>query len=151
MPDLKDDLFFKISEVLCDNNQKYSAEECYSLHCTTTSSCKKNEKCRIWEKTFEQLQYVEHDLENNSFLKACPGSGKTEVVGLKSAYEFKKWIKKTTGIAVLTYTNKATDVITDRVLQFAGSSGISHPHYIGTIDSWMHKFILNPFAHLVTN
>jgi DNA helicase-2/ATP-dependent DNA helicase PcrA len=151
MPDTKNHLFFKISNVLCENNQKKPAEECYSLHRSTNSPCNDYGKCRIWEKTLEQLQYVEYDLEKNSFLKACPGSGKTEVVGLKSAYEFKKWTKKTTGIAVLTYTNKATDVITERVQQFAGSSGISHPHFIGTIDSWMHRFILNPFAHLVTD
>lgn len=151
MSDPKDDLFLKISEVLCDNTLKHSAEVCYSLDSTTNASCKNYERCRIWEKTLEQLQYVEQDLGKNSFLKACPGSGKTEVVGLKSAYEFKKWTKKTTGIAVLTYTNKATDVITDRILQFAGSTGISHPHYIGTIDSWIHRYILNPFAHLVTN
>ncbi|MFA4824817.1 MAG: ATP-dependent helicase [Methanoregula sp.] len=151
MSDTKQDLFFKISDVLCDNNQKKSSEECYSLHLSTNSPCNDYGKCRIWDKTLEQLQYVEYDLEKNSFLKACPGSGKTEVVGLKSAYEFKKWTKKTNGIAVLTYTNKATDVITDRVQQFAGSSGISHPHFIGTIDSWMHRFILNPFAHIVTN
>nr|WP_320160461.1 ATP-dependent helicase [uncultured Methanoregula sp.] len=150
MPDTKDDQFFKISDVLCDNNQKKSPEECYLLHLSTNSPCNDYGKCRIWEKTLEQLQYVGYDLKKNSFLKACPGSGKTEVVGLKSAYEFKQWTKKTTGIAVLTYTNKATDVITDRVQQFAGSSGISHPHFIGTIDSWMHRFILNPFAHLVT-
>lgn len=150
MPNLKEDLFLKISDVLCDNTQKRSAEECYSLNCTTHSPCNDYGKCRIGEKTLEQLLYVEHDLRKNSFLKACPGSGKTEVVSLKSAYEFKKWTKKTTGIVVLTYTNKATDVISDRVLQFVGSSGISHPHFVGTIDSWMHKYILNPFAHLVT-
>ena len=150
MPDDHDELYYKISQVLCDNIHRHSAEECYSLQCKTNSFCKNYGKCRISEKTLEQLKYVERDLTKDSFLKACPGSGKTEVVGLKSAYEFKKWQNKTTGIAVLTYTNKATDVITERVIQFAGTSRITHPHFIGTIDGWMHKFILNPFAHLVT-
>lgn len=151
MSDSKDELFFKISEILCNNTHKISAEECFSLHCDTNPVCKNYGKCRIYEKTLEQLEYVDYDLEQSTFLKACPGSGKTEVIGLKSAYEIKKWHKKITGIAVLTYTNKATDVISDRILQFVGSSGFSHPHYIDTIDSWMHRFILNPYAHVITH
>ena len=84
MPDDHDELYYKISQVLCDNIHRHSAEECYSLQCKTNSFCKNYGKCRISEKTLEQLKYVERDLTKDSFLKACPGSGKTEVVGLKS-------------------------------------------------------------------
>jgi len=150
MTDSKNELFFKISYILCNNTEKYSAEECYSFHCNTNSSCQYYGKCRIFEKTLEQLQYIIQDLKEDIFLTACPGSGKTEVVGLKSAYEIKQWKNVISGITILTYTNKATDVITDRIQQFTGFSEISYPHYVGTIDSWIHKYILNPFGYLVT-
>jgi DNA helicase-2/ATP-dependent DNA helicase PcrA len=144
------ELFQKISAVLCNNIQNLSPEECYKHHNHSNSPCENYENCKISEKTREQLEYVVHSHSEHSFLKACPGSGKTEVVGLKSAYEIKKWDKKTTGISVLTYTNEATNVIIERVLQFTGTSGISFPHYIGTIDRWLHGYILNPFAYKVT-
>ncbi len=41
----------------------------------------------------EQLKYVLSSIDDSTFLNACPGSGKTEVVGLKAAYEFSRWEK----------------------------------------------------------
>lgn len=35
----------------------------------------------------EQLDFILHPIDKACFLKACPGSGKTEVVGIKAAYE----------------------------------------------------------------
>src|SRR3989339_164712 len=60
---------------------------------------------RIKEKTDEQLDYVLASINKNILLKACPGSGKTGVVGLKGAYEIQKWNRKPSGIAILTFTN----------------------------------------------
>ncbi|WP_435547747.1 UvrD-helicase domain-containing protein [Desulfobacterium sp. N47] len=48
------------------------------------------------------MKYVLSSSGLNVFLKACPGSGKTESVGLKAAYEIKTWDAKIGGIAVLT-------------------------------------------------
>ncbi|ACL16127.1 ATP-dependent helicase [Methanosphaerula palustris] len=146
----KEELFQQISSILCYNHH-LSHDDCYLLHRYSDSPCKNYKMCRIAEKTLEQLEFIVHSLNENSYLKACPGSGKTEVVGLKTAYEIGKWQKKTRGIAVLTFTNAAVDVIIERVLQFNGSSGISHPHFIGTIDSWLYGYILSPFAHLITH
>jgi len=105
---------------------------------------------RIKEKTDEQLDYVLSSINKNILLKACPGSGKTEVVGLKGAYEIQKWNRKPSGIAILTFTNNATDVIKERVTQFIGNDKASYPHFIGTIDSWLHKYIAQPFGYLIT-
>jgi hypothetical protein len=52
------------------------------------------------------------------------------------------------GVGVLTFTNAAATVIWSRITQFAGA--LSTPHFVGTIDSWLHGYLLNPFAHLVT-
>lgn len=35
----------------------------------------------------EQVDFILHPINKPCFLKACPGSGKTEVVGIKAAYE----------------------------------------------------------------
>jgi DNA helicase-2/ATP-dependent DNA helicase PcrA len=112
--------------------------------------CSNAGKCRIAEKTDEQLKYVFSSSGKNVFLKACPGSGKTESVGLKAAYEIKRWETKIGGIAILSFTNSAADVISDRAAQFAGIDKLRYPHFIGTIDSWLHGYIAHPFSHLIT-
>ncbi len=40
----------------------------------------------------EQLDFILHTSNQDCYLKACPGSGKTEVVGIKAAYEICTWI-----------------------------------------------------------
>jgi len=109
-----------------------------------------HKKCRIAEKTDKQLAYVLSSITENIFLKACPGSGKTEVIGLKAAYEFQLWKQKNSGIAILTFTNNAADTIRERVHQFAGIGKAAYPHFIGTIDSWLHGYLAHPFSHLIT-
>ncbi|WP_279452759.1 UvrD-helicase domain-containing protein [Aeromonas dhakensis] len=52
---------------------------------------------------------------NTPFLEACPGSGKTEVVSAKVAKEISSWDKYPGGIAILSFTNSATDELTHRI------------------------------------
>ena len=136
--------------MVCGKPEKISFEECRNTFGRNNSLCNDAKGCRILEKTDEQLQYVCSSNSENIFLKACPGSGKTESVGLKAAYEIKRWSRKPGGIAVLTFTNSAADVIADRVTQFAGIEKLRYPHFIGTIDSWLHKYMAHPFGHVVT-
>lgn len=98
----------------------------------------------------EQLDFILHPLDKACYLKACPGSGKTEVVGIKAAYEIADWKEKFIGIAVLSFTKNAAKEIADRVKKFGGTNATQHPHFIGTIDSWLHGYILHPFAHKAT-
>lgn len=98
----------------------------------------------------EQLDFILHPLKTACYLKACPGSGKTEVVGIKAAYEIAEWKEKFTGIAVLSFTKNAAKEIADRIKKFGGTNATQHPHFIGTIDSWLHGYILHPFAHKAT-
>jgi len=120
----------------------------------TPSDCnlypRAHKKCRIVEKTERQLEYVLSPITENIFLKACPGSGKTEVIGLKAAYEFQLWKQKNSGIAILTFTNNAADTIRERVHQFAGIGKAAYPHFIDTIDSWLYGYLAHPFGHLIT-
>jgi DNA helicase II / ATP-dependent DNA helicase PcrA len=145
-PNYKNDLACTI----CGKPEGITLEECHGNFGRDNSLCCNAGKCRIAEKTEEQLKYILSSNSKNVFLKACPGSGKTESVGLKAAYEIKKWKARVGGISILTFTNSAADVISDRVTQFAGIAKPRYPHFIGTIDSWLHGYIAHPFSHILT-
>lgn len=134
----------KIARVICEKPDEITCDECFRI--SRGAICNGFEHCRISEKTEEQLKYVLSATKENIFLRACAGSGKTEVVGLKAAYEIKQWKDVNKGIAVLSFTNEATEVIKDRVKKFVGKSG-TYPHYIGTLSSFIHSYIVQPFAY----
>lgn len=135
----------QIAKIVCNKPDNFTCEECF--YKIRSQICQGNNNCRISEKNQEQLKYVTSMLNENTYLKACAGSGKTEVVGLKAAYEIKQWNQEG-GIAVLSFTNDATDVIKDRVKRFLGDSRTS-PHYIGTLGSFIHSYIVQPFAYKI--
>ena len=103
-------------------------------------------KERIEEKTDEQLDYILSPIDQCIYLEACAGSGKTEVLGLKAAYEICRWRSRQTGIAVLTFTNEATATIADRVSSFYGKPVPSN-HFIGTFSSFVHGHIAQRFGY----
>lgn len=143
----KAELFESIATRICNKTDSITAAECFEQRKNIRSICRN--KCRIDEKSISQLEYVKSSVDENIFLKACPGSGKTEVVALKTAYELNNW-NQLGGIAVLSFTQNAASVINSRVIDFAGVSKIGYPHYIGTIDSWLHSYIAHPFSHNLT-
>lgn len=101
---------------------------------------------KVREKTEQQLKYVLSSAKENIFLEACAGSGKTEVVGMKAAFEIRKWRSTNSGIAVLTFTNDATDTIKERVKIFSGLTSL-YPHYIGTLSGFIHGFIAQSYGY----
>jgi len=138
-----------ISKVLCGKDEALSCDDCYKIK--KNHMCKNSSQCRIAEKTEKQLEYVMSSVEKNIFLEACPGSGKTEVVGMKTAYEINKWDRNTrVGIAVLTFTNDATNVIKKRVSEFSLKTSL-YPHFIGTLSSFIHGYIAQPFGYKYRN
>ena len=140
-------LFEAVATRICDKKVSITPRECLEDRGSIRSICRN--QCRIDEKSISQLEYVKSSMHDNIFLKACPGSGKTEVVALKTAYELNNW-NQLGGIAVLSFTHNAANVIASRVRAFVGVSNICHPHYIGTIDSWLHSYIAHPFSHNIT-
>lgn len=140
----KDEYQEQIAKVICDKSNEITCDECFRL--SNGHICEGFDHCRISEKTEEQLKYVLSSAEKDVFLRACAGSGKTEVVGMKAAYEIKQWKEINKGIAVLSFTNDATEVIKDRVKRFAGNNG-TYPHYIGTLSSFIHNYTVQPFAY----
>ncbi|MBK6965347.1 MAG: UvrD-helicase domain-containing protein [Bacteroidales bacterium] len=97
--------------------------------------------------TLEQMEFITHDINIPCYLEACPGSGKTEVVGIKAAYELIDWKSNFSGFAIVSFTNNASNEIEKRAKKYAGANATSHPHFIGTLDSFFYKYILCPFVH----
>ena len=101
---------------------------------------------RINEKTDEQLDYILSPIEKCIYLEACAGSGKTEVLGIKAAYEISRWALQQSGLAVLSFTNEATSTIANRIAHFYGKP-IPSRHFIGTFSSFVHGYIAQRFGY----
>lgn len=97
--------------------------------------------------TQEQLEFITQNIDVPSYLEACPGSGKTEVVGIKAAFELIDWNLNFSGIAIVSFTNNASNEIEKRAKKYAGTNATSHPHFIGTLDSFFYKYLLCPFFY----
>lgn len=79
-------------------------------------------------------------------VQACPGSGKTTLVAVKLLILSKKWSAKHQGICALTHTNVACDEIRERLQKHpAGYKLTTYPHFIGTIQEFVNKYLGLPY------
>lgn len=79
-------------------------------------------------------------------VEACPGSGKTTLLVAKLAILANRWRSKGQGICVLSHTNAARAEIGDRLgSTSAGHLLLQHPHFIGTIHSFVNEFLALPW------
>lgn len=78
-------------------------------------------------------------------VSACPGSGKTTVLlaKLKLLADRMPFVNGA-GICVLSHTNVAVDEIRKRLSGYADKL-LSYPNYIGTIQSFVDKFVTMPY------
>ncbi len=92
----------------------------------------------------EEQRAIALDSARIKIVRAGPGAGKTRlfVGALQQAME--DWPHRRAGIAALSFTNIAQQEIAKR----AGT--IASPHLTTTIDSFVLRFIIRPFAHLIT-
>ena len=92
---------------------------------------------------FDEARY--EILKGWADVQACPGSGKTTLIAAKLMLLAKKWPSKTQGICVITHTNVACGEIREKLLRVAiGSSLFEYPHFIGTIQEFVNKFLALP-------
>lgn len=76
---------------------------------------------------------------------ACPGSGKTTVLLAKLKLLADRMpFENGAGICVLSHTNVAVDEIKKRLSRYADKL-LSYPNYIGTIQSFVDKFVTMPY------
>ena len=112
--------------------------------------CQHDGYCNASHLSENQHAYIDSDIHSSIYLNACPGSGKTEVLGVKCAIEFERWSVANSGIAVLTFTNSAENEMKSRISLYSSQS-VSYPHYLGTFTSWLHGYIANPFLYRIVH
>ncbi|MBD0702434.1 ATP-dependent helicase [Pseudomonas sp. PSB1] len=79
-------------------------------------------------------------------VEACPGSGKTTLLVAKLGILADRWQQKGQGICVISHTNAARAEIGARLSTNSTSySLLQHPHFIGTIHSFVNEFLALPW------
>ena len=82
-------------------------------------------------------------------VSACPGSGKTTVLLAKLKLLADRMpLENGTGICVLSHTNVAVDEIRNRLSDYTDKL-FSYPNYIGTIQSFVDKFVTMPYLRTI--
>lgn len=97
-----------------------------------------------------QKNYIDSSIDQHVYLRACPGSGKTEVIAAKVAQEIQQWEQFPAGIAVLSFSRSATKELQDRIAIARQGTMDTYPHFVGTVDGFILKHIATPLAHLIT-
>lgn len=97
----------------------------------------------------ENQREIVFDKSGKFVVRACPGSGKTYCVGARLARLIESWKTNHEGIAVVSFTNVAWQEIEKKCCEKFDTGKIKYPHFLGTIDSFINKYIFLPFGHLV--
>lgn len=80
-------------------------------------------------------------------VKAAPGSGKTFTITKKAMDIINNW-NCNGGLALLSFTNVAVNEMKETFKIYDKTFEIKHPHFIGTLDSFINNYIFLPFGHL---
>lgn len=82
---------------------------------------------------------------------ACPGSGKTTVLLAKLKIIADRMpLENEAGICVLSHTNVAVNEIKSKMTEYSDKL-MNYPNFVGTIQSFMDKFITFPYLKSITN
>ena len=83
-------------------------------------------------------------------VKACPGSGKTLTVAARLHRLLVDWNNPHSGIAAISFTNIAWQEIESYLkYDYHVTIPLNYPHFLGTIDSFINRFIFLPFGQRV--
>ena len=101
-----------------------------------------NPTCQQREAIFaEELEFL---------LRAAPGSGKTWTSCRRFIWRAANWPYPVGGLALLSFTNAAIGEFKSATINVGRRDLLSDPNYVGTFDSFVERFILAPFGHLLT-
>lgn len=104
----------------------------------------------MFESLSNKQREIVFDKSGKFVVRACPGSGKTYCVSARLARLILDWKKEYEGIAAISFTNVAWQEIEKKYSEeFQVGHRISFPHFLGTIDSYINKFIFLPYGHLI--
>jgi|CXWL01.1.fsa_nt_gi DNA helicase-2/ATP-dependent DNA helicase PcrA len=79
-------------------------------------------------------------------VRSGPGSGKTWLVAEIIRQTLGAWPKETSGIAALSFTRVGGDEIRKAV-----GHNLDHPHFVGTIDAFLFRYVIRPHLRHVFN
>jgi len=98
----------------------------------------------------DKQREIVFDKSGKFVVRACPGSGKTFCVSARLARLLIGWKQEYEGIAAVSFTNVAWQEIEKKYSEeFQGGNKIPFPHFLGTIDSFINKYIFLPHGHLI--
>lgn len=100
-------------------------------------------------KLTRQQQAIVDDAEGHFLVRACPGSGKTFTIAAKTLADMEHWDKKRSGIALLSFTNVAQQEFEKQIDFLVPEMKIRYPHFVGTIDSFINKYVFFQFSYLL--
>ena len=83
-------------------------------------------------------------------LRAAPGSGKTWTSCRRFIWRAANWPHSVGGLALLSFTNAAIREFKMATINIGRRDFLSDPNYVGTFDSFVERYILAPFGHLLT-
>ena len=83
-------------------------------------------------------------------LRAAPGSGKTWTSCRRFIWRAANWPHPVGGLALLSFTNAAVREFKTATIDVGRKDLLSDPNYVGTFDSFVERYILVPFGHLLT-
>jgi superfamily I DNA/RNA helicase len=91
---------------------------------------------------FDGLEYL---------LRAAPGSGKTWTSCRRFIWRGANWPHRVGGLSLLSFTNVAINEFKAATIKVGRRELLSDPNYVGTFDSFVERYILSPFGHLINN
>jgi len=97
----------------------------------------------------EKQREVVYDKSGLFAVRACPGSGNTYSVAARLANEIDQWPYLHKGIAVISFTNVAWEEIRKQIRANSDIKEIALPHFLGTIDAFINRYLVFPFGHLI--
>ena len=102
------------------------------------------------EKPTEQQRDAIFAEELEFFLRAAPGSGKTWTSCRRFFWRAANRRKPVGGLALLSFTNAAIREFKTATIKLGRRDLLFDPNYVGTFDSFVERYLLAPFGHLLT-
>lgn len=95
---------------------------------------------------FSTAQRALIDKPGSVFIPACPGAGKTQ--SIVERFIQRPGVSARQGVALLSFTNAAINEARERCARRPDL--LTSPNYVGTIDGFIHRFIVTPLYKALT-
>lgn len=103
----------------------------------------------VMEKATAEQKSVIEDASPSAAIISCPGSGKTFTTALRMAHRLNNWQSRYSGIALLSHTNIAINSFEKQFREIGYPALPKLPHFVGTLDGFITRFLLSNFGHIV--